>query len=108
MSNTQRLSVLAIIGCAVVAAAALGAPPAPPRRAPSDASAVTASEAASSTEALAAAPLNPYVPPACTGIFTDVACPSGFAVNWIEQFYADGITAGCGTNPLRYLSLIHI
>jgi len=53
-------------------------------------------------EALSAGPLNPYVPPACTGVFSDVTCPGGFAVNWIEQFYADGITAGCGTNPLRY------
>jgi len=50
----------------------------------------------------AGGPDNPYVPPACSGIFSDVACPGGFAVNWIEQFYGDGITAGCGTNPLRY------
>ena len=48
------------------------------------------------------APLNPYVPPACTGIFTDVACPGGFAVNWIERFYNDGITAGCNAAPLEY------
>jgi hypothetical protein len=37
-----------------------------------------------------------YVPPACTGIFNDVACPGGFAVNWIEDLYNHGITAGCG------------
>jgi hypothetical protein len=37
-----------------------------------------------------------YVPPACAGIFTDVACPSQFA-NWIEQLYAEAITGGCGT-----------
>ncbi|MEW6337014.1 MAG: S-layer homology domain-containing protein, partial [Acidobacteriota bacterium] len=46
-----------------------------------------------------------YAPPACnpsSPIFADVACPSGFAVDWIEQFYREGITAGCGTNPLRY------
>src|SRR5512142_1915791 len=49
-----------------------------------------------------AAPDNPYVPPACSGIFTDVACPGGFAVNWIEQFYNDGITAGCTASPLQY------
>ncbi len=36
-----------------------------------------------------------YVPPACTGVFTDVACPSGFA-DWIEQLGAEGITGGCG------------
>jgi len=26
-----------------------------------------------------------YAPPPCTGIFNDVPCPSGFAVNWIEE-----------------------
>jgi hypothetical protein len=36
-----------------------------------------------------------YVPPHCTGTFTDVACPSTFA-NWIEQLDAEGITGGCG------------
>ncbi len=47
-------------------------------------------------------PLDPYTPPACTGLFADVACPGGFAVNWIEKFDLDGITAGCGSNPLVY------
>ena len=28
--------------------------------------------------------------------------PGGFAVNWIEKFYADGITAGCNAAPLQY------
>ncbi|MGE5414745.1 MAG: S-layer homology domain-containing protein, partial [Syntrophomonadaceae bacterium] len=37
-----------------------------------------------------------YVPPTCTGVFPDVACPGGFAVNWIEQLFAEGITGGCG------------
>ena len=37
-----------------------------------------------------------YVPPPCAGIFTDVACPGGFAVDWIEDFFNRGITAGCG------------
>jgi hypothetical protein len=39
-----------------------------------------------------------YVPPACTppGIFSDVACPGAFAVDWIEQLYREGITGGCG------------
>jgi len=41
-------------------------------------------------------PNNPYLPPPCTGIFPDVPCPGGFAVNWIEQYSRDGITAGCG------------
>ena len=36
-----------------------------------------------------------YVPPACNGVFADVACPSLFA-DWIEQLAAEGITAGCG------------
>jgi uncharacterized repeat protein (TIGR03803 family) len=42
-----------------------------------------------------------YVPPACAGIFTDVACPSPFA-DWIEELYSEGITGGCATNPLTY------
>jgi len=37
-----------------------------------------------------------YRPPPCTGVFGDVPCPGGFAVDWIEQFAAEGITAGCG------------
>jgi streptogramin lyase len=36
-----------------------------------------------------------YVPPACTGVFPDVACPSQFA-DWIEQLAAEQITGGCG------------
>jgi hypothetical protein len=36
-----------------------------------------------------------YVPPPCTGIFADVACPSTYA-DWIEQLSAEGITGGCG------------
>ena len=36
-----------------------------------------------------------FIPPACTGVFGDVACPSLFA-DWIEQLAAEGITAGCG------------
>ena len=34
-------------------------------------------------------------PPACTPIFTDVACPSQYA-DYIGAIYAAGITAGCG------------
>ena len=37
-----------------------------------------------------------YTPPVCAGIFDDVPCPGGFAVNWIEDLYNRGITAGCG------------
>ncbi len=36
-----------------------------------------------------------YVPPACTGVYSDVPCPSLFA-DWIEQLDAEEITGGCG------------
>lgn len=36
-----------------------------------------------------------YVPPVATGVFGDVAIGS-FGADYIEQLYADGITAGCG------------
>ncbi len=36
-----------------------------------------------------------YLPPACSGIFGDVPCPSAFA-DWIEQLADEGITGGCG------------
>ena len=36
-----------------------------------------------------------YVPPACAGVFEDVACPGPFA-DWIEQLFREGITGGCG------------
>ena len=36
-----------------------------------------------------------YMPPACTGVFADVACPSLFAA-WIERLAAEEITGGCG------------
>jgi hypothetical protein len=39
-----------------------------------------------------------YAPPACTGVFDDVACPGAFAVDWIEQLSAEAITGGCGGN----------
>ena len=35
-------------------------------------------------------------PPACTGVFADVPCPGGFAADYIEGIYAEGVTAGCG------------
>jgi S-layer homology domain len=47
-----------------------------------------------------------FVPPPCTGTFTDVPCPSPFA-DWIEEMHAEGITGGCGGsnycpgNPVR-------
>jgi hypothetical protein len=36
-----------------------------------------------------------YFPPRCTGLFTDVACPSLFA-DWIEQLFIENVTSGCG------------
>jgi hypothetical protein len=47
-----------------------------------------------------------YVPPPCSGTFSDVPCPSTFAA-WIEALAAEGITTGCGggkycpTSPVR-------
>ncbi len=41
-----------------------------------------------------------YVPPACTPgspIFSDVPCPGGFAVDFIEDLYHRKIAAGCGS-----------
>ena len=45
-----------------------------------------------------------YTPPACSapGIFGDVPCPGGFAVDWIERLYAEGVTGGCSSSPLLY------
>jgi subtilisin family serine protease len=42
-----------------------------------------------------------YTPPAAVGLFSDLPASSGFA-RWAEDLYNRGITAGCGTNPLRY------
>jgi hypothetical protein len=42
-----------------------------------------------------------FTPPSAIGIFADVPV-SYWAADWIEQFYYDGITSGCNTNPLRY------
>ena len=35
-------------------------------------------------------------PPPCTGVFNDVPCPDGFAVDYIEGLYNEGIVVGCG------------
>ncbi len=42
-----------------------------------------------------------HVPPVCTGVFQDVACPSLFA-DWIEELYTLRVTGGCNTSPLQY------
>ncbi len=46
-----------------------------------------------------------FVPPACAGQFSDVACPGLFA-DWIEQLAAEGVTAGCGGGNYCPLSAI--
>jgi hypothetical protein len=42
-----------------------------------------------------------YQPPPASGIFADVPVDDPFAP-WIERLFAEGITSGCGTSPLRY------
>jgi hypothetical protein len=42
-----------------------------------------------------------YAPPPATGVFLDVPTSHPFAA-WIEQFYAEGITAGCRESGPRY------
>jgi len=42
-----------------------------------------------------------YVPPACTGVFDDVACPSQFG-DWIEELADRQITGGCSVSPPLY------
>jgi hypothetical protein len=44
-----------------------------------------------------------YVPPACTGLFQDVACTPGVGFSdWIEQLARENLTGGCFADPLRY------
>jgi hypothetical protein len=43
-----------------------------------------------------------YVPPGCAGIFDDVPCPGGAAVDFIEQLSAEQITGGCSISPPLY------
>jgi tRNA A-37 threonylcarbamoyl transferase component Bud32 len=43
-----------------------------------------------------------YTPPPATGkVFADVP-KTHWAAAWIEKLYADGITTGCGVNPLKF------
>ena len=42
-----------------------------------------------------------YAPPACIGVFGDVACPSLFA-DWIERLATEQITGGCQVSPPLY------
>jgi hypothetical protein len=42
-----------------------------------------------------------FIPPSATGIFADV--PTSFwAADFVEQFYADRITGGCGGSPQKF------
>ncbi len=43
-----------------------------------------------------------HVPPACTGIFTDVQCAGNPFAPFIEELYSLGITGGCVASPLQY------
>ena len=44
-----------------------------------------------------------YQPPAVTGIFADLPVSGKeWMEAWVEEFYREGITTGCATNPLRY------
>jgi len=42
-----------------------------------------------------------FAPPPASGIFADVPTDAWYRA-WVEKLYADGITTGCETNPLRY------
>jgi uncharacterized protein YoaH (UPF0181 family) len=42
-----------------------------------------------------------YLPPPGTGLFSDVP-PGYWAVDWIDQLFAEGITTGCSTLPFSY------
>ncbi len=44
-----------------------------------------------------------YVPPAATHTFDDVPVPGKeWMEKWIDRFYAEGLTTGCGIDPLRF------
>ncbi len=44
-----------------------------------------------------------YAPPSATHNFSDVpVAGKEWMEPWIDQFYAEGITTGCGVDPLRY------
>jgi hypothetical protein len=44
-----------------------------------------------------------YTPPPATDIFKDVPAPGkAWMQPFIEQFYREGITAGCSAEPLNY------
>ena len=71
---------------------------APPLYCPSE----MATRAQMAVFVLKAARGSAYTPPPCAGVFEDVPCPGGFAVDWIEDLYAAGVTNGCSKSPLLY------
>ncbi|MGH7729710.1 MAG: S-layer homology domain-containing protein, partial [Candidatus Eiseniibacteriota bacterium] len=42
-----------------------------------------------------------YMAPPAAGIFADVPLNDPFAA-WVERLFTEGVTSGCGTDPLRY------
>ena len=42
-----------------------------------------------------------YIPNLAIGLFDDLE-PDYWAINWIEDLYVEGLTAGCALDPLRY------
>ncbi len=44
-----------------------------------------------------------YTPPDVTGIFADLPVPGKeWMEPWVDEFYNEGLTTGCATNPLRF------
>jgi len=43
-----------------------------------------------------------FQPMVCAGTFSDVVCDQTPNSDYIEQIYADGITTGCSTDPLKF------
>jgi len=44
-----------------------------------------------------------YAPPAASHFFSDVPVTGKeWMEPWIDQFYREGVTTGCGVSPLRY------
>ncbi len=102
MSCRTALRLVALVGVAAASSTVLAQSPAAGAQRPGPPAITVADASTPPGQAAAPGPDTQYTPPACAGIFTDVACPGGFAVNWIERFYNDGITSGCNAAPLEY------
>jgi hypothetical protein len=64
---------------------------------------VTRAEMAVFLERATHYPSLPYTPPAASHFFSDMPVTSKeWMEAWVDQFYRDGITTGCGTGPLIY------